>query len=46
MRVIAKSTLREFWEKHKDSEKQLKVWFQEANNAVWDSPDDIKAMYP
>jgi mRNA interferase HigB len=46
MRVIAKSTLRSFWEKHKDCEQQLKSWFKEASEADWKSPGDIKVEYP
>jgi mRNA interferase HigB len=38
--------LREFWEKHSDSEQQLKSWFQETSNAEWNSPNDIKIDYP
>jgi mRNA interferase HigB len=45
MKVIAKKILREFWEKHNDSEEQLKTWFKEASNANWKSPVDIKADY-
>jgi mRNA-degrading endonuclease HigB of HigAB toxin-antitoxin module len=29
MRVVAKRILREFWEKHTDSEDQLKTWYKE-----------------
>ena len=46
MRVIAKSTLRDFWINHKDCEQQLKSWFNEAERAVWSSPADIKTDYP
>lgn len=46
MRVIAKRTLREFWEKHADSEQQLKAWYNEAEQADWKSPHDIKKEYP
>ncbi len=45
MRVIAKKILREFWEKHNDSEQQLKTWYKEASKAIWASPADIKAAY-
>lgn len=45
MRVIAKKVLREFWEKHADSEQQLKTWYKEASNAEWNSPNDIKEEY-
>lgn len=46
MRVIAKRTLRNFWEKHADSEHQLKAWYSEAEQADWKSPNDIKEDYP
>jgi len=46
MRVVAKKILREFWEKHTDSENQLKSWFKEASKAKWSSPNDIKNEYP
>ena len=46
MRVIAKKILREFWEKHSDCEQQLKSWYQEASNAEWKSPNEIKLEYP
>ena len=45
MRVFAKKILREFWEKHNDSEQQLKTWYKEASKAKWSSPTDIKAEY-
>ena len=46
MRVIAKKILRDFWEAHSGCEQQLKSWFQEASNAVWKNPNDIKKEYP
>ncbi len=44
-RIFAKSTLREFWEKHPDSEQYLKTWFDTAMNANWKTPNDIKKSY-
>ena len=46
MRVIAKRTLREFWEKHADCEQQLKAWYNEAEQAEWQTPNEIKKDYP
>ena len=46
MRVISKKILREFWEKHSDSQQQLKAWFQETSVAEWRNPKDIKKGYP
>ena len=46
MRVIAKRTLRDFWEKHADCEQQLKAWYNEAEQAEWKSPNELKKDYP
>ncbi len=46
VRVIAKSTLREFWSLHNDCEEQLKSWYIEAEKARWNSPNEIKTEYP
>lgn len=46
MRVVAKKVLRDFWEKHSDCEQQLKSWFQEAEKANWENPNQIKEEYP
>ena len=47
MRVIAKRTLREFYEKPEfsDSKSALEAWYYEATKADWQSPSDIKAQY-
>ncbi|MAC66112.1 MULTISPECIES: type II toxin-antitoxin system HigB family toxin [Zunongwangia] len=44
-RIIAKKTLREFWDKHADSEQYLKTWYETAKNSEWTSPSDIKKTY-
>lgn len=44
MRVIAKRTLRDFWEKHPDAEQPLKAWHAEAE-AAWENPAEIKEQY-
>jgi len=46
VRIISKKVLREFWEKHADSEQQLKSWFQETNGAEWKNTKQIKKEYP
>jgi len=46
LRVIAKSTLRLFWEKHTDSEQALKAWYREAEKANWQSFNELKLEYP
>jgi len=47
VRVIARRTLREFWEErgHGDAEQPLRAWFAEARRATWRTPADVKAAY-
>jgi mRNA interferase HigB len=45
MRVIAISTLRQFWETHPAAEQPIKAWVDEANQANWAQPADIKTQY-
>jgi mRNA interferase HigB len=45
MRIIAKRTLREFWEKHADTEQPLSAWYQDCQRATWSSPQEIKQQY-
>lgn len=46
MRVIARRTLREFWEAgHGDAEEPLRAWFAEVQAAEWATMADIKARY-
>ena len=45
MRVIARRTLREFWQRHRRAEQPLKAWYAEAARAGRQGPQDIKAAY-
>ena len=45
MRIIARRTLREYWEKHPTAEQSLKSWFKEASVASWSTPNDVKLRY-
>ena len=44
-RIIAKRTLREFWERNSDSEQYLKTWYETAKSSNWTSPAEIKKTY-
>jgi len=46
VRVIAKRTLKTFWNQHKDCEQKLKAWYKEAREARWKKAIDIKRDYP
>lgn len=45
MRIIAKRTLRAFWEREVRAEQPLKAWYAIAAKADWSSPVEVKAMY-
>jgi len=46
LRIIAKKTLRDYWEKHPDCKQQLLAWYQEAAKAKWSNTKPIKLAYP
>ena len=46
MRIVAKKTLRDFWNKHKDCEEQLKSWHNETSKTKWKNPNELKKDYP
>jgi len=45
MRIISRSTLRNFWLKEPAAKIALEAWFAEANNADWSTPAEVKAKY-
>jgi mRNA interferase HigB len=45
MRIIARKTLINYWKKHPDSEQPLKSWFDEIQNAFWDTPNQLKEQF-
>ena len=45
MRIIAKKTLRDFWERHPDSEQSLKAWYLEVREAEWGTPAQLQKRY-
>jgi mRNA interferase HigB len=45
MRVIAKSTLRVFWQQHPDARDVLEAWYEDAERTTWRTPADIRATY-
>jgi mRNA interferase HigB len=45
MRIIARKTLRDFWETHPDAEHPLRAWFHDTKVATWTGPADIRAVY-
>lgn len=45
MQLIAKRTLRLFWEKYPQAETPLKLWFALVKQATWSGPADIRAQF-
>ncbi len=48
MRIIAKRTIREFWESlpcYRDSQGPLEAWHAEALKAQWKTPQEIKKQF-
>lgn len=45
MRVIAKSTLKAFWEKHEEAEVPLKTWYKIAEKSDWRDGHEVKRTY-
>lgn len=45
MRIIAKSTLREFWLVHPPAEFPLLDWYNVVKQVEWNTPNDVKHTY-
>ncbi|QIH10795.1 MULTISPECIES: type II toxin-antitoxin system HigB family toxin [unclassified Pseudomonas] len=45
MRITAVSQLKAFWERYPDAEQPLLAWIDEARNAQWSNPTQIKDQY-
>lgn len=45
MRVIAKSTLRDYWENNSDAEQSLLSWYKVAVKAKWKNFNEVKQQF-
>lgn len=45
MRIIARKTLKLFYERYTDAEQPLKTWYEIVRNTVWEKPSDIKETF-
>ena len=45
MRVIAIKTLKEHWTKYPQAEQALLAWYEEAETAQWNNPNELKQQY-
>lgn len=45
MQIVAKRTLKLFWERYPPAEGPLKAWFAFVATAQWNGPNDVKAQF-
>jgi mRNA interferase HigB len=45
MRIIARKTLKDFWEHYPDAEQPLKTWFKFVRKTDWKTPHEVKIDY-
>jgi mRNA interferase HigB len=45
VQIIAKSTLKEFWEREPRAETPLRTWYRTVSAARWTGPADVKATF-
>jgi mRNA interferase HigB len=46
LRIISRKTLIQTWNKHPETEQQLRAWFAEIKKSKWASLHEIKGVYP
>lgn len=46
MRIIARRTLREFFDRQPKAKPGLEAWYAEAKHAKWKSPTDVLSQFP
>ena len=44
MQIIARRTLRRFWERHPKAEGSLRAWFSAVSKARWSGPAEVKGQ--
>jgi len=45
MQIIARRTLKEFWDRHPQAEAPLEAWYAQVKTASWQTPADIKREF-
>lgn len=46
VRIFAKRTLREFWERHPNARLPLESWYELVRRDDWDTPARVREQYP
>ena len=45
MQIIARRTLRRFWDQHPQAETPIRTWHTLVSRAMWNGPADVKAQF-
>lgn len=45
MRIISEKPIKDFWEKHPESESAMKDWIKHVRDAVWDTFSDVRRTF-
>lgn len=46
MHIITQRRLKEFWEKHPDSESNLRIWYDRTIVASWNNLAELRQIFP
>jgi len=46
VRVISLKPLRQFWQRHGDAARALRLWYKTARGAEWSNLQDLRRAYP
>lgn len=46
MHVISRKKLKEFWDRHPESESSLRAWYRITRRATWTSFPSLRATFP
>lgn len=46
MRIVAQSSLQDFWQTHPETETALRLWLAVARRATWQSMGEVQARWP
>jgi mRNA interferase HigB len=46
MRIIARNTLVQFWEKHPETKVPLARWYETVKAAAWKAPEEVQRAFP
>lgn len=45
MQVIARRTLKQFWDLHPEAETALKLWYAAVSKTMWNGPADVRNQF-